>query len=371
MKKNVLTTWLRKFITLMITGMLSVCLISCAEETIEEEPIITVDKKEEDIVYHFDTVSFGEVEKSSNVNCKYIQTKEQEVCFQEGGKIIDKVYVREGDRVKKGDVLVELKTDNLEEQILDLKYSIKKAQLQMSFLEKNKEFELESAHDTLIHSRLTGDDFCNYDEAVKKIERSYQYQKEDYEDSILFDTKTSEELEKQLNGKKIYSTMDGTVISIKKDLEGSVSKRGAVIMSVVDNSNGLFEAEDIELRNILKAGDILPMSIVYGNAKGDYEITPYEIEKWDMTQTFSVVSAPENEGIEVGTSGTIKVVIEKKDNVLRIPYSALYEADDRYYTYTINEDNLREVRFIEVGLIGDSYVEILSGLNEKEKVIKK
>lgn len=362
---------LSKLNIILLACMLCVCLTSCEENTYEEEPIIKVDKKEEEIVYNTDSVTVGPVEKSNSINCQYTQTKEQEVCFTEGGKIIDKVYVREGDRVSKGDILVELKTDNIEEQILDLEYSVKKSQLRLTFIDKNKEFDLDSAHDSLIHSRLTGDDFCNYDEEVKKIERNYKYQKEDLEDSILFDNKRIEELKKQLSAKTIVSTMDGTVISIEKHLEGSVSKRGAVIMTVADSSNGLFETESPELKEIVKQGDIIQMSIVYGDAKGEYELTPYEMDKWDLKQAFSIVSGPDNEGLEIGTKGTIKIIEDSRENVLRIPFSALYETEDGFYTYTVNSDNLREVRFIEVGLIGDNYVEILSGLNEKEKVIKK
>jgi len=360
-----------KLYSIILASMLCVCLSSCGEKVVEEEPIIAVDRKPDDITYNLDEVTRGNVEKSKNINCEYVQTKEQEVCFTEGGKIIDKVYVRKGDRVKKGDVLVELKSENLDVQILDLEYENKKLNLQLSYLDINEEFDKKGAHNTMIHSQLTGDDFCRYDDEIKEIERSYKYQREDINDSINFNNKKIEELKKELNGKKICSTIDGTVISVKSDLEGSVSKRGAVLMTVVDNSTGLFETNDPELLSLVKPGDILKMSIVYGSAKGEYEITPLSMEKWEMKQQFSIVSAPENEGIEVGTSGTIRLVIENRENVLRIPFSALYEADGKYYTYTVNADNLREVKYFEPGLIGDDYVEVLSGLSEKEKVIKK
>lgn len=347
------------------------CLLGCNEIVVEDEPIIIVDRKIDEITYNLDEVSIGDVVKTININSEYIQTKEQQISFAEGGKIVDKVYVREGDKVKKGDILVEVRTDNLEEQILDLNYKIKKAELNYSFLDKQEEFDKENAHITLIHSRLTGDDYCDYEDSIKKIERNYRYQREDYTDSILFDKQKLDKLNAELSSKKLYADMEGTVISIKADLEGSTTKRDDVIMTIVDNSNGLFETKDLSLNEICKDGDLLSMSVVYGSAKGEYVISPYNISSWGEKQQFMIIEAPEGSGLEVGTTGTVTVVVEEKQQILRIPYSALYEADGKYYTYTLDEDNMRKVQFIEIGLIGDQYVEVTSGLKEKDKVIKK
>lgn len=358
-------------IFILASLVLSGCLFGCNNQTYEEEPIIIVDRKVDELTYNLDEASIGDVTLTKNVNVEYVQTKEQQVAFNVGGKVVDKVYVREGDRVKKGDLLVELKTDNLDEQILDMKYKIKKSELSLSFLDKQEEFDKESAHITLIHTNLSGDDYCDYEDSLKKIERNYRYQREDISDSILFDKEKLSKLESELTSKRIYADMAGTIISVKEHLEGSTAKRGDVIMTVVDNSNGLFSTKDESLKDILHPGDLLYMSIVYGNAKGDYVLTPFEINNWGEQQLFSVVEAPEGGGLEVGTSGTIRIDIEKKENVLSIPVTALYEADGRYYTYTLDEDNMRSVRFIDIGLIGDNHVEVLSGLKAKDKVIKK
>ena len=82
-------------------------------------------------------------------------------------------------------------------------------------------------------------------------------------------------------------------------------------------------------------------------------------------------SGPENAGIDVGTAGTIQVVADRRENVLCIPLSAIHTADDGSYVYVLNEDNMREVKWVETGLAGDDTVEILSGLTEGERVIRK
>lgn len=371
MSRMNLKEWRNSIVLTIASLVLSGCLFGCNNQTYEDEPIIIVDRKVDELTYNLDEATVGDVTLTKNVNVEYVQTKEQQVAFNVGGKVVDKVYVREGDRVKKGDLLVELKTDNLEEQILDMKYKIKQSELSLSFLDKQEEFDKESAHITLIHTRLTGDDYCDYEDSINKIERNYRYQREDISDSILFDKEKLAKLESELTSKRIYADMAGTIISVKEHLEGSTAKRGDVIMTVVDNSNGLFSTKDETLKDVLNEGDLLNMSIVYGNAKGEYVLTPYEMNSWGEQQLFSVVEAPEGGGLEVGTSGTIRIDIEKKEKILRIPVTALYEADERYYTYILDEDNMRSVRFIDIGLIGDNYVEVISGIKAGDKVIKK
>lgn len=353
--------------TVILTG----CLFGCAGNIVEDEPIIIVDRKVDEITFNLDKATKGDVIKAKNINAEYVQTKEQQVAFSTGGKLVDKVYVREGDTVKVGDILVELKSDNLEEQILDLEHRIKSNELSLSFLDKEEEFDKEGAHINLIHSGLTGEDYCKYEDSVKEIERNYRYRREDLSDSISYDNKKLVELNEELKNKRIYAEMEGTVISIKPNLEGSTAKRDDVIMTVVDSSDGIFEAKDESLKSILHEGDVVNMSIIYGSAKGEYELEPLNINNWGETQQFLVTVAPEGATLEVGISGTIKIIEEKREDVIRIPFSALYETDDRYYTYTLDEDNMRKVQFLEIGLIGDDFVEVKSGLNENDKVIKK
>lgn len=86
---------------------------------------------------------------------------------------------------------------------------------------------------------------------------------------------------------------------------------------------------------------------------------------------FSVVSAPESSNLTVGVSGIISLLVDEKKNVLTLPKTIVHIADDKAFVYTLNENNDREIKYIEIGLIGDEKVEIISGLSEGEKVVKK
>ena len=206
---------------------------------------------------------------------------------------------------------------------------------------------------------------------MESIERDYDYKREDYNDEIEFDKKKLNALKSEQSGSKIYASMSGTVYSIADHLEGSTSKKDEVVMKIVDSRSGFFESSDEDCLKRFKEGDVIEMSIVYGSASGEYELTPYNISSWGEIQRFDILSGPENEGIDVGTTGTLKLILERRDSVLSLPLGAIYHADGKPYVYVLDENNFRQMVWIETGLTGDDKVEITGGLSEGDKVVYK
>lgn len=350
----------------------ALCLFGCGKE-VEEEPIIMVDASEDEIFYNMEEVTVGEVILNKNVNCKYVQTSEQQVAFPMGGKLVDKVYVKVGDTVKVGDLLVALDSENMVDEMANLEYQIAKNELQLKYVDVAEEFDKTSSYYNFVYgsNNITEDDKKEFDENMDELVQNYVYQREDISDSLEFDRKKLEKLKSEYEGNRVYATMAGKVYFIKSNLEGSTAKKDDVIMTIVDNDNGLFEIEDSEAAKFFSADEIVDMNVAYGDAKGDYELRPHNIQNWGEKQEFEVVSRPETSTLEVGVSGTIVATIDRRDNVVRIPIKALYQADDKYYTYVLNSQNMREARFIEVGLVGNDYAEIISGIEVGTKVVRR
>jgi len=59
---------------------------------------------------------------------------------------------------------------------------------------------------------------------------------------------------------------------------------------------------------------------------------------------------------------------ESKDTLL-IPIEAVFEEDYKQKVEVLKDDNTTEVAEIEIGLMNDRYVEVLSGLEEGQKVV--
>lgn len=358
-----------KVFALFLCGLL----ITGCGETLEEEPIIMVDASEEEIVYNMEEISVGDVTLTKNINCEYVQTKSQDVSFPSGGKRVDKVYVRVGDQVSVGDLLVALDSGNAVDEIANLEYQIARNELELGYLDKAEEFDKQSAYFSFAYSGGSEDEegLKEYQEGVDSIVEGYTYQREDYQDSIEFDKKKLAKLKSEYEGNCVYATMDGKVHYIKSNLEGSTAKKDEVIITIIDNENGLFEIQDEEAAKFFKENESVPMNIVYGDGKGDYELIPHNMNEWGEKQVFEILDRPETATLEVGVSGTIVAAVDKRESVVRIPIKALYEADGKYYTYVLNEQNLREPVFIEIGLIGNDYAEVISGVEVGMKVVRR
>ena len=359
-------------IALCVLGLV-VTLSGCQKE-MESEPIIMVDRTAIEATYNMDEISRGDVTLTKKVSSEYVQTEDQQVSFKTGGKIVDKVYVKVGDYVNVGDLLLTMDCGDILDQISDLEYQIAKNKLLLGYLDKAEEFDKQSEEYTYIYEYQSPDsdeEISKHNHKIYLIEEDYAYQREDYNDNIEFDTAKLNKLRSEYEDNHVYAELSGKVMNIKTDLEGSVAKKDDVIMSIVDNDNGLFVAKDEEITSFFSEKDIVPMSIIYGSAKGDYELRPVKIDEWGQEQIFEVVSAPQNATLEVGVSGTIIATVDKRTNVLRIPNKALYEADGRYYTYILGDNNMREPRFIEIGLVGDDFSEITSGIEMGMKVVSR
>lgn len=354
----------KKLLSLAMAFSFALSLTACAKE--EEVPLVAVDSEEDVVSFSLVPVVKDDVVQTKDFYATYIQTSSQEVSFDMTGKYVNKVYVKEGSTVKKGDLLCELSSDSLVKDIDALKYRIKKNELQLSYIDEQESLSIQDAWvQVLPYNGNPGEDY------IESIKKQYDKQRTTYNDSLEFDRLELERKQKELRSSKLYASMDGTVYKLKNYLEGSTSKAGEVIMTIVDDSSCLFEAKDLQYKDYIKPDDTINMSVIHSGASGDYTIKPEKMDEWTDSMYFSVFTSPENAVLEVGVNGTIKITTEAKYGVLSVPKSSVRFSGDKAFVYTLNEDNIREIRYVEVGLCGDERVEIISGLSEGEKVLLK
>lgn len=84
---------------------------------------------------------------------------------------------------------------------------------------------------------------------------------------------------------------------------------------------------------------------------------------------FPLSQATISELLRIGMNGDIKILLEKKDNVLTVPAIALIQRDDKTYVQVKTGKNTSEEKEITIGLETDELVEVLSGLSESDEVL--
>ncbi len=349
----------------------ALCMLTgCTAAEVEEENIVLIEKEKEAIVYDMAVVTVADVVKTEKVKCIYQQVNEQAVCFEVGGKRIDKVYVERGDEVTKGQLLATLDTGNAVDRIETLEYQIARNELTLEYSQLNEDYEISTLWLNYIYNS-NGSDAA--EEALKanvaQIQQRYEYSREDCQDAIDLDRKELQKLNKELKQANLYAGMSGTISFQKNNLEGSSAVAGEEIMHIIDSSECLFAVEGTKYAEYFSADTKVAMSISSGTGAGDYELIPYNMDTWEERLLFAIADDDGSRTIEVGAMGMMKVVLGERKQVLSVPVGAVHVADGKSYVYVLGEDNVREVKWIETGLMGDLYAEVISGLSEGEKVI--
>ncbi len=330
------------------------------------ENIVLIEKETEAIVYDMAVVTIADVVKTEKVKCVYQQVNDEQVSFDVGGKRIDKVYVEKGDTVKKGQLLATLDTGNAADAIETLEYRIARNELTLSYSQINEDNELSSLW--LNHIYYGGSEEA-LEANIANVQQRYEYSREDCQDAIALDKKELELLQTELKQANLYAGMDGTISFLKSNLEGSASIAGEEIMRIIDSTECLFAVDKLEYAQYFEEGTRINMSISSGTGAGNYELLPYDMDKWSEKLLFTIADDDGSRTIDVGTMGMMKVVLGEKKQVLSVPVNAVHIADGKPYVYVLGADNMREVKWIETGLMGDTYAEVISGLAEGEKVI--
>ena len=339
----------------------------------DEEPMVILDSGDDYYTeYSFVQVDRGDVRVTDSVKCVYRKNDEQEVFFPVSGKVITKVYVEQGDAVKKGDVLAEISVGTLQAEIKALEYRIARNELLLGYLDEEEQLDMQGFYLNYLYGSGQSDkDKENLEKNLDNLYDGNDSRRRGYDDELEFDRRKLSALRKEYASSRVYAQFDGKVSSVEEGLEGSTSNVEKSIMTIVDNSEGYFETEDADHIKYFNEGEIVQMKVSVGNGKGNYELLPLDMEEWGETQKFSIFSGDDTENLEVGTQGSITVVLEKHTGVLRLPSSCVHSAGDASYVYVENAEGLREVVWIETGISGEGMTEILSGLNEGDSVIKR
>lgn len=355
-----------------LTCAMCLGLAGCGEVEQEEDSIVVVDRGKEESVYTLAVAAVNNVVKTEKVRCTYRQVNDESLSFSVSGKRVENIYVKTGDIVKKGQLLLELTGCDREDEIEQLEYQIKRNSLLLSYLDINETYDKSNRWWTYVYSSKQSEaDKEKLDANLASIEQSYRYEREDLEDAIRLDTLELEAILKEIEEGRLYAGMDGEISYMHSNLDSMYVVAGENVVTIIDSSVCLFESTRLEYAPYFKENESVVMTIGTGKNSVTVEAIPYEMENWEANKklTFELVDNGESASVAVGANAVITLEMSRKDQVLCIPSQAVHEADGKSYVYVLGENDIREVKWIETGLYGDSLVEVTSGLTEGENII--
>lgn len=319
------------------------------------------------------------------------------------GEIVE-LPVKEGDRVKKGQLLIRIKGDQYKAQKERLEANLQSAKANL----KIREAELKRIESEFRRIKELHDKNLVSDAELETIQTNYLSAKASYESAIAMITQSEAQLREVLEilyKTTIYSPLDGVVTNLKVEIGervlGSNFTQGTELMTVSDlkNIEAVVEVDenDVVLVSIGDTAEIKVDAIKDKVIKGVVtQIGNSAITKGFGTQEEVVNFEVRIKLIELddrlrpGMSCSADISTETVENVIAVPIQSVTartdvkkdeeEMKDQASLNPNNKKEPEEIVFIvenstaksvkvKTGISDDNYIEIKSGLKGGEEVI--
>ena len=109
--------------------LLSSCALLPEEEEIRTSPVVREYVQEE---YETVRVARGDLVSTERVSARYVPVQKESLYFALIDEYVDKMLVQVGEQVEKGQLLGQLRVDDIEEQIADVRGEMQEAELRLS-----------------------------------------------------------------------------------------------------------------------------------------------------------------------------------------------------------------------------------------------
>lgn len=270
----------------------------------------------------------------------HIRYTEEEDMTTEVSGTVEEIFVEPGAQIYKGEPILRLSNPELDRRL------------------RETELQLANAREEL--RQITDPDEKTVKQQELKVLQSY--------DSYLSAREKADSL-------SVTSPIDGVVVKLSvspgEELSSENLEQELVVISSFQQTELKISVDELDI-NKLKMGqeaivtaDALPNVQLKGKIAGiAYEgTTTNNITKYDVTLVVDYT-----EGIKGGMSATATILLDKKDNVLRVPAEAVTTVGGRSIV-TAMVDGQPQVKQIETGLSTDRWVEVVNGLQEGEQIV--
>ncbi len=296
-----------------------------------------------DVTVPMETVLRGTVVETVSVTGELLPEEYADLSFQSIGRVAE-VFVKEGDTVRKGQILATLDTSVLESQL-------REARIVQAIVEENEKL-----------ARRGWDDLKPEERAAKKL--ASEQAREDVRTLIATIWVSS-----------VVAPMDGLLS--KFDLRvGETVTTGTAIARITKSDRLIVEAR-IPESDITSIASGMEAEATFDALSPD-DVFAIEITDIDRSATVvqDVVSyavkfrfLSEDPRLRDGMTADIDIVTAKRENVLIVPFRALSKEGGKTYAEVRRDDGTFGKVEVKVGLEGDEgTVEILSGLDEGDIV---
>jgi len=291
-------------------------------------------------------------------------TDSADVDFNTDGTI-SKIPVEVGDQVSVGDVLAYVSNTTAGQQLTAAKADLRAAKANREAVEEETDDDNDNDDDDT--TSATTDDVSDEERDKQRLEAKASV--EQAELAVL-------QAQESMDDLVLRSPVDGTIIALNGTVgsktngagSDSDSDAGSAFATISDLSSWVVECDFAEA-DVAKVKEGDAVEITFGAIPN--ETFTGKVRKIDLTATTSenvttygvevdVVNAPSE--LRDGASASVTVTTASASNVLAVPTSAITTDEQGNSTVKLVKDGKSTSRTVQIGIKGDTYTEIKSGL---------
>lgn len=330
-----------KISLILASAIIAVLLSGCYFFPKEEEVLAPPIKEPDKVTYETIEVKKGTIEKKIRCTGTFVSVSQKDLFYKDRGGRLKAIHVVPGDKVKKGDLIAEIETDTILNDIQLQEITLKKAQIIYDNAKARLDIEGGSKTD-------------------------FEMAELDLEANLIKLNSLKTELERT----KLFSPIDGEVVYLTDIKLGEYINAHQTVARVADPTQIQLRYSDDKVSDF-SLGMKADVQIDEKKYTGEVVITPYDMPSdADEATKKSVQLKVENmpEGITIGSTATINLTLEKREDVIVLPKQVVNNFVGRKYVNVL-KNNIREERDIELGIQSDTEVEVVKGLDVGELII--
>ena len=334
------------------------------------------------------------------------------------GEIVD-LPVKEGDKVKEGDLLMRINPDLYESQVEQAQAGLDNTKAQLATARARvlqSKLQFDNAKITFDRNTQLLKDKVIAQMDYEQSQLAYETSKAEYEiaqesvTAMEFTVKSSEAMLREMRNNykrtSIYAPAAGTVVGLNKKkgekVLGTIQMTGDQLMSIADLTQMEIQV-DVSENDVLRidVGDTANIEVdaylnrkfkgvvfQIANSAGSGSVlsavsdqaTNFKVKIYLLPESYADLMKESNGKYPFypGMSATVEIKTDVQRNVLSIPIQAITTREDTTDTnkdkkineivYVLDGEKAKEV-IVTSGLQDDNFIQIKTGLNEGEKVI--
>lgn len=228
---------------------------------------------------------------------------------------VSKLYVKNGQYVKPGDIIAELKNDDISANLQTATVNLQNAYDQLAYAkDKLKDYTIVAPiSGTITAQSVKVGDIIAAGTIVTTVSNTSEYEFKIPVDEL--------DISKISMDKKVLVTIDAISETENAPIVGRISK--------------------------------IPLEGVTVGGVTDYYVT---------------IAIPETDGLRISMNASAEIILDEKNDVLMLPIEALEKENGKTYVQVVKNGTANKTE-ITTGISNSAYIEVINGLNEGDEVV--